>query len=126
MLFLIILFFATLLSITYFLWLKTWQVREGIVKPYEHHEHGDKDRYVVSSLKKFRGKVIIETKKYAHIALIYTIREWLALVKRINEYIKRRFPHIVYMTGEAGHIKKAADVRASDFIEQMKNLKKEE
>lgn len=116
-------FVITLVVLLWFFWYKTWEIRTGAIVPYGHIEYGDKDRFVLSYLKRIRKQVMGHAHAYTRLVLMILIKQWIHLTQTVNTYIKKKFPHIVYMVGERHTIKHISDTTPSEFMSEMKNHK---
>ncbi len=122
---LIIIFVALLLGNIIFILYKTTQVREYRAHVLRHEDYGDKDHWVLHQARTMtkHGHVII--KHHASKFVIFLAKKWIALVHKVNKYIRNRYPEIAYLIGDKAHIKQSKDVEASAFMESMKNSKQD-
>ncbi len=63
-------------------------------------------------MRAFRGMI--------HQSIVALIRTWIRIVHKVNQSLRKRFPHLSYLFGERILAKHYSEVEASDFIKEIK------
>lgn len=115
---LIILYLLTLFCIIGFLY---WKARELTkvervnVSTGPHHE-----RWLYMLVHTLWRRGIRAFRRLIHEWTVTLIKTWILIVNKVNQWLRKRFPHLSYLFGERILAKHPSEVEASEFIKVIK------